>query len=182
MLNPKYRTTNFGAVQNSLEDIWKFNPWRAPGKVNGPPTSCLSPIPPELTELTSGIVLQAPVYDPCGMAGGSPHGTFNAGEYNTTIYAKQGDVGSQLKPRPSGTVWKRGSTATTRWYQAANHGGGYQFRLCKASEPLTEACFQRTPLAFATEKQMVRFSDPSQDFAIDAMIVKEGGGKGCEYR
>ena len=28
-----------------------------------------------------------------------------------------------LKPRPTGTVWKRGSTAKTRWQLTANHGG-----------------------------------------------------------
>ena len=93
-----------------------------------------------------------PVYDACGMAGGSTLHRFNAGEYNTTIvslsrtrlsgfltsgcllrvqYAKQGDLGSRvLKPRPSGTVWKRGSVARVRFQQSANHGGGYQVGAC----------------------------------------------------
>ena len=31
------------------------------------------------------------------MAGGSTIHRFNAGEYNTTIYAKQGDLGSQVR-------------------------------------------------------------------------------------
>lgn len=140
-------------VPGSEDDFWKFNPWRAPG--------------------------QAPVYDPCGMAGGSTKARFNAGEYNTTIYAKQGDLGSKtLKARPSGTVWTRGSVAKTRWQQSANHGGGYQFRLCPASEPLTEECFQKMPLAFATDKHMLRYPDPSKDFEINATIVQVGGGKG----
>ena len=30
----------------------------------------------------------------------------------------------------------------------SNHGGGYQYRLCPAKEPLTEDCFSRTPLPF----------------------------------
>eukprot|EP01045_Picozoa_sp_COSAG04_P054569 COSAG04_NODE_24459_length_321_cov_1.405405_1_plen_47_part_10 len=36
------------------------------------------------------------------------------------------------------------------WQILANHGGGYQYRLCPADEPggLTEECFFRTPLAF----------------------------------
>ena len=50
----------------------RYNPWRAPGN--------------------------SPVYDPCGMAGGSAIARFNAGEYNTTIYAKQGDLGSTVRP------------------------------------------------------------------------------------
>ena len=66
------------------------------------------------------------------------------------VHAKQGDLGSVvLKPRPSGTVWKRGSVVQARWQMTARHGGGYMFRLCPASAPLTEACFQKTPLPFA---------------------------------
>ena len=38
---------------------------------------------------------------------------FNAGAYNTTIYAKQGDLGTKvLKPRPSGTVRTSPPTAS----------------------------------------------------------------------
>jgi hypothetical protein len=128
LLDPIYRTTNQHTVPGSVEDFYKFNPWRAPGN--------------------------APVYDPCGMAGGSSIPRFNAGEYNTTIYAKQGDLGSKvLKPHPSGTVWKRGTIVHARWQQSANHGmlqksaplpaliryivfvgGGYSYRLCPANQ------------------------------------------------
>ena len=88
-LDPKYMTTNIDAVPGSIADIWKFNPWRAPGK--------------------------APVFDSCGMAGGNSFEVFNAGAYNATPNAKQGDLGSKvLKPRPSGTVWKRGSASRGR--------------------------------------------------------------------
>ena len=68
---------------------------------------------------------------PCsGMAGGNYFEVFNAGAYNTTINAKQGDLGTKvLKPRPSGTVWKRGSIQKTRWELTAAHGGGYQYLL-----------------------------------------------------
>merc|ERR1719379_584664 len=81
--DPKYRTVNQGAVPGSKEDFWKFNPWRSPGR--------------------------APVFDACGMAGGWIHEMFNAGEYNTTKFAKQGDLGSKvLKKRPTGTRWEKG--------------------------------------------------------------------------
>ena len=53
-----------------------------------------------------------------------------------------------------------------RWQQTAGHGGGYQYRLCPASEPLTEACFQAHPLAFANTNHSLRFADPSQDRLI----------------
>ena len=113
------------------------------------------------------------------LAGGSTTHRFNAGEYNTTIYAKQGDLGSRvLKPRPSGTTWARGSVVRTRFQISANHGGGYQYRLCKASERLTEACFQARPLAFANEKHTIRYADSSKDVEINATVVKSGGGKG----
>ena len=39
----------------------------------------------------------------------------------------------------------------------ANHGGGYSYRLCKIPEEgksgLTEECFQKTPLFFASNEQ-----------------------------
>jgi hypothetical protein len=31
------------------------------------------------------------------------------------------------------------------WSLRANHGGGYQFRLCLLGAELTEACFQQAP-------------------------------------
>jgi len=39
------------------------------------------------------------------------------------------------------------------WQVENNHGGGYSYRLCPASEALTEACFQRHPLEFVTDQQ-----------------------------
>lgn len=152
-LHPKYRTLNQHSVPGSLQDIFKFNPWRAPGA--------------------------APVFDPCGMAGGSLEAKFNAGEYNTTKFARQGDLGSVVLPkRPSGTVWQRGNTAKTRWQYTASHAGGYQYRLCPASEPLTEACFQRNPLAFAKPyTHTIRFKNGSS-VTINATVVTEGGGQG----
>ena len=80
-LDQKYWTANQNATPGGHDDIWRFHPWRAPG--------------------------QAPVWDACGMAGGTSKEVFNAGAYNATAFARQGDLGSEvLKPRPSGTVWK----------------------------------------------------------------------------
>ena len=114
------------------------------------------------------------------MAGGNPVEVFNAGAYNTTVNAQQGDLGSKvLKPRPSGTVWKRGGIGVTRWQMTARHGGGYQFRLCPAAAPLTEACFAATPLEFANvDAHMVRFNDSSRDVSIPALLVTDGPAKG----
>lgn len=97
-LLPRFRTANRNAAPGSPEDVFKFNPWRHPG--------------------------QAPTYDACGMAGGGPVGMVGAAEYNSTAFAKQGDLGKVLKPRPSGTVWKRGTIAYVRQQSSAQHGGG----------------------------------------------------------
>jgi len=133
-LDKKWWTANFHAKPGSYDDIWRFHPWRAPGK--------------------------APVFDACGKAGGTDKEVFNAGAFNATVHAMQGDLGSEvLKPRPTGTVWRRGGTATARWQMTAQHGGGYRFRLCRRGEPLTEECFQRTPLAFASTTHRALFAD-----------------------
>ena len=74
------------------------------------------------------------------MAGGTPVEEFNAAAYNTTEFAKQGDLGSKvLAPRPTGTVWKRGSLAKARWEITANHGGGCA---CYFFSPLALLFFQ----------------------------------------
>lgn len=156
-LLPKYRTTNLLAEPGSIADIWKYNPWRAPGT--------------------------APVFDSCGMAGGNYYEVFNAGAYKTTKFAKQGDLGTKvLKPRPTGTVWPRGSVQKTRWELTAAHGGGYQYRLCPANETLNEACFSKNPIAFAKNEDggyshtVITSSTPYQ--VINATMVEEGGGVG----
>ena len=40
------------------------------------------------------------------------------------------------------------------WGLRANHGGGYQLRLCPRSSPLTEACFQKMVLPFAGRQSL----------------------------
>jgi hypothetical protein len=106
--------------------------------------------------------------------------TTAAAEYNPTVYAKQGDLGSVvLKPRPSGTVWERGTVALARQQSTAAHGGGYIYRLCPANETLSEDCFNRIPLEFAfPTKHTLRFAEPKLDREINATLVTEGGGKG----
>ena len=128
--DPKYRTLNRDAPAGSDADWTKFNPWRAPGN--------------------------APVYDPCGMAGGAPHPTPGHGEFTDTVYAKFGDRGSKVLPKyPTGTMWEAGATVQTMQSIRANHGGGYQYRLCPADSELTEACFQQSPMPFADDSSLM---------------------------
>lgn len=123
-------TMNIDAVEGSDEDSYRFNPWRAPGS--------------------------APVVDPCGQAGGKYKQTQMGGDsiFSTTQFATMGDLGSEVLPKgaPAAT-WHAGSAVTVSWGIRYNHGGGYQYRLCPASEPLTEACFQKTPLEFDRDQQ-----------------------------
>jgi hypothetical protein len=123
--DPKYRTMNLNVTALSKEDATRFNPWRAPGN--------------------------APLYDPCGMAGGAPKWVQTALSFYDTVHAKQGDLGSKVLPRnPTGVVWKAGATVETKWNVRANHGGGYQYRLCPlSSSSVTEECFQRRPIPFS---------------------------------
>lgn len=111
--------------------IARYNPWRAPG--------------------------YAPVFDPCGMAGGTPPQNAGPGEakFAPTPWAKQGDLGSKVLAKGTATAtWSAGADVEVSWAIRYNHGGGYQYRLCPASEPLTEECFKKTPLAFSGQPRL----------------------------
>ena len=41
------------------------------------------------------------------------------------------------------------------WSMVANHGGGYSYRLCPATQAPTEACFQAHALRFAGDRQTI---------------------------
>ena len=70
--DPQFRSVNRAAKAMSDDDVYQHNPWRAPGN--------------------------APVYDPCGMAGGSPSWVSTGLSFVDTRYAKQGDLGSATLP------------------------------------------------------------------------------------
>jgi len=99
LCDPAHRTYNRAAACNSAQDVYRHNPWRAPGN--------------------------APVFDPCGKAGGSNLDQGQGGEakYVATRFAKQGDLGAVLPAAPTGIVWKAGGIVTTKWSIRANHGG-----------------------------------------------------------
>jgi len=122
-------------------DWTKTNPWRAPGS--------------------------APVYSPCGVAGGNPDGCPVGGD--------EGDCpGGGFGYGPAAedvlfedvvtTEWKLGGTAEVGWGIIANHGGGYSYRLCKTPEEgvVTEECFQQMPLQFAGDMQWVQYGEDGE--------------------
>lgn len=129
------RTINRHAVAGSPSDIYRHNPWRAPGT--------------------------APVADACGLAGGTPWSAevAEAGSYTRTKFAHHGMNGTLLKPLETGTVWTIGGKGEVTWQVENNHGGGYSYRLCPADEPLTEACFQAHQLDFDTSQQGIVFKN-----------------------
>eukprot|EP01044_Picomonas_judraskeda_P001562 COSAG03_NODE_95_length_13149_cov_7.907969_3_plen_54_part_00 len=48
--------------------------------------------------------------------------------------------------------------AEVSWNVRNNHGGGYSYRLCPATETLTEECFKQHPLDFDQTKQASKFA------------------------
>lgn len=113
---------NREAVELSFNDTFRFHPWRAPGS--------------------------APVADACGIAGGTspafagPGDTYFSDEILNGSRVTLGDKGSEVLPPGPSAIWKIGSAVEVKWGLRFNHGGGYQYRLCHASEPLNEDCFQ----------------------------------------
>ena len=93
--------------------------------------------------------------DVCGLAGGTPWAAEvgNAGDYTTTKFAHHGMNGSLLPKMDTGVRWQLGQTAEVTWQVLNNHGGGDSYRLCPATEKLTEACFQAHQLSFVREEQ-----------------------------
>lgn len=128
--HPEYLVSN--------PDPFKYNPWRAPG--------------------------HAPIMDACGIGGGAIRdadwalfGTVgNDGVPPVGFRAAQ--KGTELKESEEQVTWTAGSTVEVSWAPTiANHGGGYQYRLCPSSSELTEECFQRTPLQPAGKKQWIQY-------------------------
>eukprot|EP00051_Salpingoeca_urceolata_P023828 m.410430 g.410430 ORF g.410430 m.410430 type:complete len:387 (+) comp20158_c7_seq8:1833-2993(+) len=143
-------TMNIGAVEGSVNDSYRFNPWRAPG--------------------------HAPVADACGLAGGRHPQDLPGGDavYFTTQFATLGDAGSVvLPPSPTSTIWHAGDSVEVAWGIRYNHGGGYQYRLCPATENLTESCFQKTPLDFDRTKQALVWNNGTR-LSIPGVWVDQG--------
>jgi len=148
-IDPKYRSVNRDSVPGSPEDIYKHNPWSAPGS--------------------------APVGDACGFAGGTPwpDEVSEAGDYTKTVYAHHGMKGTELKPLDSGVVWKIGGQAEVTWQVENNHGGGYSYRLCPVEEDLTEDCFKKYPLDFVEDGQAIVFQNGTL-LPVEGVFVRNG--------
>ena len=143
--DPALRTYNQDAECNTDADYYRYNPWRAPGA--------------------------APVLDSCGMAGGGHENMGGEAKYTTTVFAKVGDFGSKLPEAPTGVVWAAGEVVTAKWSIRANHGGGYQYRICPVGDALTEECFFKTPLPFASSTHVLEYSNSTHPSHVDTIVI-----------
>ena len=148
-LPEKYRT--FADIMKGtpkFADFTEYRPWRSPGS--------------------------AMPLDSCGLAGGSTKNNDVAGgRGKDTIVHKQGFNGTSLPPSAAPAKWVAGEAVEVSWEIAANHGGGYVYRLCPATENLTEACFEKTVLPFASANSTLRWRN-GKEASFEAMRTSEG--------
>jgi len=163
-------------------ELYKYNPWKAPGF--------------------------APVADPCGIVGGfnfsnpedfdahvndiaAPEGLqYKAGTFGSSIFSKflqsNDAVADESNSQPV-TKWVAGQSAEVSFGNfVANHGGGYQYRLCPAAEFTedgveNEECFQRMPLSYASDQSWIQWgADKSHRTAFKAIRVDDTNTGGVQ--
>jgi len=144
---PEFRTWD-PYGESYAPDQHKYNPWRAPGK--------------------------APVNDPCGLASGGTNP-------NSYAAVPAGYVGgakaSEVLPETESTLWQAGATASVGWALAAQHSGGYSYRLCPKDSALSEECFKSNALTF-TGNSTIHWNDDSQadsDIVPRTYVAPDGG-------
>jgi len=120
----------------------------------------------------------APVYDPCGTAGGVPVGVDPGSINPPPTGIAQGLSYQDLPEMPDvKTQWPAGSVQDVAWGINANHGGGYAYRLCPKSSgaKATEECFQAHHLQFVGDESWIQFGDDeSNRTAFRAVRTSEG--------
>lgn len=145
--NPEERTIFPETDSGSDDDLSKYNPWRNPGR--------------------------APVLDPCGLMGGWTSDNSVNGGFVVPPHVV-GEKGSSLPPLPIQTEWVAGSVVEVEWAMAANHGGGYQWRLCPKGQESSEDCFASSPLDFASNSTFLSFLRTGDRVEIPAVRVTVG--------
>jgi len=117
----------------------------------------------------------APVLSSCGLAAGWYEEYAPGGGIAPPGYSPGFD-GRDLPQLGGQTMeWSVGSAQYVSWQFAANHGGGYAYRLCPTSESMSEECFQRHHLAFVGETSWIQFGrNQSNLTAIQANRTSRG--------
>ena len=136
----------------------------------------------------------APVFGPCGTLGANPFGCIDQGEHDgehefgdccnqdcSHGFANGDNAENYEWENPPVTEWKAGSYQEVAWFVAANHAGGYAYRICKIPDggisKLTEDCFQENHLDFAGEEQWVEYQanrTTGQRTELKALQTTEG--------
>jgi hypothetical protein len=96
--------------------------------------------------------------NPCGVsAGGNMQGSAGNGNDKPPGY-DYGVLGTEMRNgADEHRNWKVGEAVDVAFALIANHGGGYQYRLCRKDAEQTEECFQRTPLEFVGDDQWIQY-------------------------
>ena len=114
----------------------------------------------------------------------TPAGTYGLDALKMEVNRKMQEAqGKPYELAPEANVWKAGDEAEVSYFIAANHGGGFQYRLCKLEKlmdgTMDEACFQENPLEFAGDSTWFQAgSDAASRVAFDAADVNDGNSKG----
>lgn len=142
LASPDLRTVQPN-VTGQPEDVYVASPWRAPGS---------APV------LGSG----------CGVGGGDKLPYRNGGHCPG---CPQGLDGKHLPKVGKPEEWKRGGTAEVAWMIAANHGGGYSWRLVSdAHRPHALHLFRAAILAImAADRPALCFRLHAPSFSVPPM-------------
>lgn len=170
------------------DSSYRYNPWFAPG--HAPvldPCGIVGGYKWSTPELYYGgpkaVGSDEPAPDTILInAAAAPEGMqFPAGTFGSTIF--HDTLQGTAKPEDEQPVakWVAGGEAeVAQGGMYANHGGGYQWRLCPAEQftadgVANEACFQSTPLEYASSKSQIRFGAGNGTWEEYASGAKAGG-------
>lgn len=178
---PKHAwTLNIDAVEGSEEDSYRFNPWRAPG--HAPVVDPCGQAGGEHGFQTLGgdSVYFNTTLASKGMLGSKLPPTplrertrWVAGTSVEVQWGVRYNHGAQTPLHPPHLTHLTPYLDVPHPSLCADKptGGGYSYRLCPANEPLTEACFQRTPLKFDRSKQALKWNNGSLTYPMGAQAV-----------
>jgi len=139
-------------------------PWSVPAEYWSSPPGFIYPDPFQTTPIPWRAAGSSVPASPCG------------------IHDPDKADGKQKPKTPIGalgTVWHRGQTVSVGHSIAANHGGGYSWRLCPdsvfetASPTEAEDCFREHPLEFSDDKHLVKWSNGT-NVTIPALQTNTG--------
>lgn len=122
----------------------------------------------------------APVHSPCGVDGGNPNGcpAGNPDEFACAGGGRgNGDDGRTMPGNTKPAEWMIGEDVELAYGVEANHGGGYQYRLCPkpaSNMELTEQCFTQMPLTLGDKAWIQFHGDRSNRTEFKPLRTTEG--------